>query len=170
MKKRFNKKKAKYKKATRCGSGSCEANQAETELKKYDFLSWLAPYVLLKKNTVNNLPNTSVAEINQNDDDMSEVEDNFSDCSKKSLFKSVLTNQSFETLWQRHCKAKKCKEEVKQDPGKSSKESEKIENISKSLQSTSSSNDLFGMMVAAEIKNLFCKKRKIKSEINNLLF
>ena len=46
-----------------------------------------------------------------------------------------------------------------------------MEDISKSLQSTLSSDDLFGLMVAAEIKNLSPKKkRKIKFEINNLLF
>ena len=46
-----------------------------------------------------------------------------------------------------------------------------MEGISKSLQSTLSSDDLFGLMVAAEIKNLSPKKkRKIKFEINNLLF
>ena len=46
-----------------------------------------------------------------------------------------------------------------------------MEDISKSSQSTPSSDDLFGMIVAAEIKNLSPKKkRKIKFEINNLLF
>ena len=46
-----------------------------------------------------------------------------------------------------------------------------MEDISKSLQSTPSSDDLFGMMVAAEVKNLSPKKkRKIKFEINNLFF
>ena len=46
-----------------------------------------------------------------------------------------------------------------------------MEDISKSLQSIPSSDDLFGMMVAEEIKNLSPKKkRKIKFEINSLLF
>ena len=74
--------------------------------------------------------------------------------------KRALTNQSFETLWQRHCKAKKRKEEVKQAPQKPSKELEIMEDISKSLQSTPSSDDLFGMMVAAEVKNLSPKKKR----------
>ena len=39
LKKRFSKKKEKYKKATRSGSGSREVKQAKTELKNYDFLS-----------------------------------------------------------------------------------------------------------------------------------
>ena len=34
-----------------------------------------------------------------------------------------------------------------------------MENISKTLQLTPSSDDLFGMMVAAEIRNLSPKKR-----------
>lgn len=147
------------------------------ELKKYDFLSWLAPYLRLKEDTVSNLPNTNVAEINPNEDDIIEAEDNFSDCSEKSLFSNVSINQSFVTPWQRHCKAKKRKEEVKEAPEKPSKELEIMENISKTLQSTPSntfkqdSDDLFGMMVAAEIKNLSPKKkRKIKFEINNLIF
>ena len=81
------------------------------------------------------------------------------------------TNQSFETPWQRHCKARKRKEQVEQAPEKPSKEVEIMEDISKSLQSTPSSDDLFGMMVAAEIKNLSPKKRrKIKFKIDNLLF
>ena len=85
--------------------------------------------------------------------------------------KRVSTNQSFETLWQRHYKAKKRKEEVKQATQKPSKELEIMEDINKSLQSTPSSDDLFGMMVAAEVKNLSPKKkRKIKFEINNLFF
>ena len=68
-------------------------------------------------------------------------------------------------------KQKKRKEEVKQTPEKSNKELEIMEGISKSLQSTASSNDLFGMMIAAKIKNVSPKKkRKIKFEINNLLF
>ena len=100
---------------------------------------------------------------------MTETEDNFRDCSEKSLFSSVSTNQSFETPWQRHCQGKNHKEEVKQAPEKPSKEI--MEDIRKSLQSTPSKDDLFGMMIAAEIKNLSPKKkRKIKFEINNLLF
>ena len=35
-----------------------------------------------------------------------------------------------------------------------------MEDISKSLQSTPTSDDLFGMMVAAEIKNVSPKKRR----------
>ena len=65
--------------------------------------------------------------------------------------------------------SKKRKEEVKQAPEKTSKESKIMEDISKSLQSTPTSDNLFGMLVAAEIKNL-SPKRKIKLEINNLLF
>ena len=84
LKKRFSKKKARHKKTIRSGSKRREAKQAETELKK--------------ENTVSNLPNTNVAAINPNDDVMAEAEDNVSDCPKKSLFLSVSTNQSFETL------------------------------------------------------------------------
>ena len=40
---------------------------------------------------------------------MTETEENFSDCSKKSLFSSVSTDKSFEIPWQRHCKVKKSK-------------------------------------------------------------
>ena len=109
LKKRFSKKKSKYKKATKSCSGSREAKQAETELKKYDSLSWFAPYLRLKGNTVSNLPNTNVAEIKPNDDDMTEAEDNSSDCSEKSLFSSVSTNQSFETPWKRIANWKKVK-------------------------------------------------------------
>ena len=109
LKKKFSKKKAKYKKATRSGSGSREVKQAGTKLKKYDFLGRFAPYLRLKENTVSNLPNTNVAKINPNDNGMTEAKDNFSDCSRKSLFSSVLANQSFETPWQRHCKPKKRK-------------------------------------------------------------
>ena len=129
--KRFSKKKAKYKKATRSGSGSHEVKRTEKELKKYDFLSWLAPYLRIKENTVSNLPNTNVEEINPNEDGMTEAEDSFSDCSEKSLFSSVSTNQSFETLWQRYCKAKKRKEEVKQTPENPKNEVEIMEDVSK---------------------------------------
>ena len=84
---------------------------------------------------------------------MTEAEEMFIDCFKKSLFLRVSTNQSFETPWQRYCKAKKLKEEVKQAPEKPRKELEIMEDINKSLQSTPNSDDLFGMMVAAAIKN-----------------
>ena len=141
------------------------------EVKKYDFLSWLAPYLRLKESIVNNLPNANVAEINPNNNGKTEAEDNSSDCSKISLFSSVSTDQSFETPWQRYCKAKKHKEEVKQAPEKPRTELRIMEDISKSLQTTTSSDDLFNMMVAAEIKNLSPKKkRKINFEMNNLLF
>ena len=60
-------------------------------LKKYDFLSWLALYL-------SNLPNTNVAKINRNDDGMTKTGGTFSDCSEKSLFLSVSTNQSLENL------------------------------------------------------------------------
>ena len=86
LKKRFSKGKAMYKKATRSGSGSREAKQAEIELKKNYFLSWLALYLRLKERTVSNLPNVNVTEINPNNNGMTEVEGNFSDCSEKSLF------------------------------------------------------------------------------------
>ena len=166
LKKRFNKKKAKYKKATRSGSGSRKVKQAETELEKYDFLSWLAPYLRLKENTISNLPNSNVAEINPNDDHMTKAEDSFGDCSKKSIVLRVSTNQSFETLWQNHCKVKKRKEEVKQTPEKPNKELETMKDISKPLKSPPSRDDLFGMMLASSPK----KKRKTKFKINNLLF
>ena len=169
--KRLSKQKKKYKKATRSGSGSREVKQAEMELKKYDFLSWLAPYLRLKENTISNLPNTNVAEINPNDDGMNEAKNNFSDCSEKSLFSIVSTDKLFETPYQRHYKVKKGKEEVNQAPEKLNKELEIMKDISKSLKSTLSSDDLLGMMVAAEIKNLSPKKkRKIKLEINSFLF
>ena len=82
------------------------------------------------------------------------------------------TNQPFETPRQRQCKVKKRKEEVKQAPEKPSQELKIMQDISKSLQSTPSSNDLFDMMVAAEIKNVSLKKKKreIKFEIDDLLF
>ena len=102
---------------------------------------------------------------------MTEAKDNFGDCSEKSLFLSVLTKQSFETPWQRHCRVKRRKQEVKQAPEKPRKELEIMEDISKPSQSTASSNDLFGMIVAEKIKNLSSKKkRKIKFEINIFLF
>ena len=46
-----------------------------------------------------------------------------------------------------------------------------MEDFSKLLQSTPSSDDLFGKMIAAESKNISNKKkRKINFEINNSLF
>ena len=134
-------------------------------------MSWLAPYLRLKENTLSNLPNANVAEINPNGDGMTEAKDNFGDCSEKSLFFSVLTKQSFETPWQRHFGVKRRKQEVKQAPEKPRKELEIMEDISKPSQSTASSNDLFGMIVAEKIKNLSSKKkRKIKFEINIFFF
>ena len=102
-------------------------------------MSWLAPYLGLKENTLSNLPNANVAEINPNRDGMTEAKDNFGDCSEKSLFLSVLTKQSFETPWQRHCRVKRRKQEVKQAPEKPRKELEIMEDISKPSQSTASS-------------------------------
>ena len=61
------------KKGTRPCSGNCKVKQAETELKKHDFLSWLAPHSRLKENTVSNLPSTNVAVINSNDDGVTEA-------------------------------------------------------------------------------------------------
>ena len=105
-------------------------NRRDEIKKKKRFLSWLASYLRLRENTVSNLPNTNVAnEINTNSDGMTEAKDNFSDCSRKSLFFSVSNNQSFETLWQRHRKVKKRKEEVKQAPEKTSKELEIMEDF-----------------------------------------
>ena len=103
---------------------------------------------------------------------MNEAKDNFSDCCEKTLFSSVSTDKLFETPYQRHCKAKKGKEEVNQAPEKPNKELEIMKYISKSLQSTLSSDDLFGMMVAAEIKTLSPKKTRkiIRLEINSFLF
>ena len=98
LRKRFCKNKAEFKKTSRSSSGSREAKQAETGLKKHGFLSWLAPYLTLKENTVSNLPNTNVAEINPNDDGMTEAKDNFSGCSEKAYFRVFQpTNQPFET-------------------------------------------------------------------------
>ena len=39
--------------------------------------------------TVSNLPKTNATEINPKYDDMTETDDNFIDCSEKSLFSSV---------------------------------------------------------------------------------
>ena len=131
-----------------------QRRNSKKKKKKKDFLSWFAPYLRLKENTVSNLPNTNVAEINSNDDGMTKAEDNFSDCSEKSLFSSVSTNKSFETPWQRHCKVEKPKEKVKQAPEKPSKGLEIMEDI-KSLQSKI-------------ISKIYPLRRKF--EINNLLF
>ena len=98
LRKRFCKNKAEFKKTSRSSSGSREAKQAETGVKKHGFLSWFAPYLTLKENTVSNLPNKNVAEINPNDDGMTEAKDNFSDCSEKAYFRVFQpTNQPFET-------------------------------------------------------------------------
>ena len=61
---------------------------------------------------------------------------------------------------------KKRKEEVKQTQEKLNKELEIMKDISKSSKSSPSRDYLFGMMLASSPK----KKRKIKFEINNLLF
>ena len=57
LKKRYSKKKSAYINATRSGAGSKEANAAEQELKRYDFLSWLTRYLRLK-DTHSNLGET----------------------------------------------------------------------------------------------------------------
>ena len=48
LKKRYSKGKSTYKNATRSGARSKEANAAEQELKRYDFLSWLKNYLRIK--------------------------------------------------------------------------------------------------------------------------
>ena len=68
---------------------------------------------------------------------------------------------------------KRREEEVKQAPEKSSKELEIMEDIRKSLRSTPSSDDLFGMMVAAESKIYPLRRRgksNLKSTISSIQF
>ena len=63
---------------------------------------------------------------------------------------------------------KKRKEEVKQAPEKPTKALEIMEKNSKSLQSTPSSDDLFGMMVTAEIK-IHPLRRRGKSNLKSTI-
>ena len=53
------------------------------------FLELACTVLRLKAYTVSNLPKTNAAEINPKYDDMTETDDNFTDCSEKSLFSSV---------------------------------------------------------------------------------
>ena len=47
LKKRFSKKKSAYKKASRSGVGIDGTNVVGKEFRKYDFLSWLNPFLRL---------------------------------------------------------------------------------------------------------------------------
>lgn len=169
LKKRYSKKKKAKKDATRSGSGSKEASAAERDLKKYEFLSWLAPFLRLKA-TEDNLSmyvpqqNTDVEE---SDSSKSDSDDEGSPVNNKSISSNADNIEN---------KDPNRKRVIRKRPSTSipSQEDVVLNKIVKVLEEPSQNqdaDDVFGMMVSKEMKGLSERnKRKLKNEINNLIF
>ena len=86
LKKRFSKKESKVQKWNEIRFRKSWDKTGRDRTQKYDFLSWLALYLRLKKNTGNNIQNSNVAEINPNNNDMTEAEENSVIAPKRAYF------------------------------------------------------------------------------------
>lgn len=183
LKKRFSKKRNHYKKVTRSGSGGREARVAEDELKKYGFMNWLCPFMRMRETTSNLLVDDEnmeferekfVTDENENPNEVSD--DNDDDDDDDSLIQSdqMSAKSSSPALLRTSTPSASKNKVVKKS--KNSKipdyELETLNKITKALEpTTEDSDDLFGKMIASELKLLPPgKKRRVKHEINNIIF
>lgn len=184
LKKRFSKKKKALKKATRSGAGSNEASAAANELREYEFLSWLSPFMRLK-NTDDNLPNSSKisAEENINEEGSEEEDDGDSIFGHDDDSIDVTSERSSSVTSREKLDTKpsqtstKNREKWSKKKTKDATEIELMKKITTAIEGPPAepkeqdADDIFGMMVAKELKSLHNKKkRKLKHEINNLIF
>lgn len=167
LKKRYSKKKKAFKMATRSGAGGREANVAEAEMKNYDFLSWLSPYLRLR-DTENNLPHNNVTELTANE---SYTETNTNDFEDDGDLSDAY-EESIKSL-----KTGNCTASTKRKSSEECSEKDFMEVIRKTLQEppvvakSPDADDIFGMMVANEIRGFSERlKRRLKNDINNLIF
>ena len=174
LKKRFSKKKKAMKDATRSGSGSQEASVAERGLKEYEFLSWLAPFLRLKATD----DNLSMHVPPENNDNVEEFDN--------SLFgsdeESIVVNEDERSDRLNNGDSNSGKNVITKQPSRKrpspnlqSQEDVIMEKIVKVLEApseaTQDADDIFGLMVSKEIKGLSERnKRKLKHDINNLIF
>ena len=196
LKKRFSKKKSAYKKASRSGVGIDATNVVEKEFRKYDFLSWLNPFLRLK-NTKSNL--STISDEEDESFEYSSVEKevdidedrpfgNGSDSDSASVLSasSIKRRKELSTP----CISKSSK--ISATTGNASwvkgslqeAEIDVMKSISKAFKNDSSSqhtsefltrpqdqDEIFGMMVAGELKSFDAKhKFRIKHEISNIIY
>ena len=168
LKTRFSKKKNAYKKATRSGAGSKEAERAETELKRYDFLSWITPFLRLK-DTVSNFE----SQVEEN-----EMEDNFDHESYSRESSSEVAYDDYSCQSPGIARPKSpANHKTKQQTKFSSKKIEQEEYefmktiqqaLTKEDQNMEDAGDLFGKMVATEMKMMPAHlKFRFKHDVNN---
>lgn len=152
-----------YKNATKSGSGSKEAEVAEKELKRYDFLSWLSPFLRLKQ-TINNL-NSTFDDQHVFNDEQDDNESTFNDLESPEPLKSP------SVYAENPSKKRKLKKNENDD------EVELLKTIHKKLIEDEEHSDddegdaIFGKMITKELKVLPPHlKLRFKHDVNNLIF
>lgn len=161
--------------AARSGSGSQEASTAERGLKEYEFLSWLQPFLRLKTTDENlsmlHIPdsewNGKVEDFDNSSFDSDEEDSTFVD----DIDRSAISNTSHSYIGMKVIP----NQSRPKQPSRNAQlqEDTALERIVKVLEAPSKqdADDIFGLMVSNEIKGIpERQKRKLKNEINNLIF
>ena len=192
LKKKYSRKRVNLRKSSRSGVGTRDLEKAKKELEEYSFLRWLDAFVRPRK-TKSNMPEASL-EINKNLNVGHEVEnDSYDSEESEGVGLDALNNdtESFTTL-EESTFSKKCEKEqvmVKQKPQSFTQvnqadimrsELDVMGNMLKiwkqrltslSDEKQDDEDDLFGKLVAAELKKLpEWRKYRLKHEINNLIY
>ena len=183
------------KSAKRSGAGKDDIDHFEKELKKYAFLDWLKPFIRLRQNTATNIIESDES-LSEDDNRIqekvvkpdSDVDSDFSDKeSVKSFASSVKSFASTSQAGQTRPRKEKGVKKLAPSKVPASKsfkssidetETECLKVITERLVSNSNNqkiekneDDLFGEMVAAELKALPKRiKFRLKHEINNAIY
>ena len=193
LRKRFNRRRKQFSEASRSGSGTADVAESSQNLKEYAFLAWLQPYIK-PRNTKTNLRGDADSAGNdewdtesnllENEDDIDSVfdDDNESDYNPRSppVVNQVQNTGKREAAKQTEARTRPAKKLKQTEMQKS--ESEMVKTMTKVMQrklekprissaeNSLSTDDLFGKLVASEIKQ-FPTNLKIlaKHEINNVI-
>ena len=192
LKKKYSRKRVNLRKSSRSGAGTRDIEKAKKELEEYSFLRWLDSFVRPRK-TKSNIPAASM-EINENLDVAYKVEiDDYESEESEGVGSDALNDdtESFTTLEESAPSKKYEKEQVMVNRKLPSfaqvnqaeimgSELDVMGNMlkvwKKRLTSISDGkqddeDDLFGKLVAAELKKLPERQKfRLKHEINNLIY
>ena len=192
LKKKYSRKRVNLRKSSRSGVGTPDLEKAKKELEEYSFLRWLDSFVRPRK-TKSNIPGASL-EINKNLNVRHKVEnDGYDSEESEGVGLNALNDdtESFTTL-EESVTSENCEKEVVMVKQKlpsftqvnqadiMGSELDVMGNMLKvwkqrltsiSDEKQDDEDDLFGKLVAAELKKLpERQKYKLKHEINNLMY
>ena len=192
LKKRFCRKRTLAKKIAVSGSGRKEVADAQRDLEEYSFLGWLSPFVR-QRNTQTNISTDTQSvggdeKLDVVDDNFSyepetfqesaEMDEKYSDTESVSSVRSRTTSkhpterevEAHSHRMKKHKQADVVGTEMTMMKNMSQLLEYKIERHQNSESEDRDGDDIFGKMIASELKTFPTVKCQVKHELNNVIY